>query len=120
MNKFHKGQKLIYKTNFPKKPCHVTFEEYNGGNTVTVRFNQLNGEKNVLATVDVSFLTVRPEKACRICQSTENRFYTENSRVCNKCEVKKVAVTRKAEANRLGFKNYYQLLRHRWFTSVMP
>lgn len=91
-----------------KKPCKVTFEKYHNDNIVTVIFNQLNREKNVLATVDVNFLTVRPEKECRICKSKENRFYTDNSRICSKCESKRQIITQRVAATSKGFKNYYQ------------
>ena len=119
MSKYHKGQKLMFRGPLNKKPCKVTFEKYNQENIVTVRFNQLNREKNVLATVDVSFLTIRPEKECRICKSKENRFYLENSRICGKCESKRQIIAQRVASNKLGFKNYYQLQRFRMFTSAM-
>lgn len=119
MSKYHKGQKLMFRGPLNKKPCKVTFEEYKIGDSVTVRFNQLNKENNVLATVDVNFLSIRPEKECKVCKSKDNRFYLENSRICSKCEVKRQMVAQRVAANKLGFKNYYQLSRFRMFTSAM-
>jgi tRNA(Glu) U13 pseudouridine synthase TruD len=57
-------------------------------------------------------------RPCIQCDSETNGYYTEKSRTCRKCTSKKLMEAQKADAERKGFTNYYQMQKFKEFNKV--
>jgi hypothetical protein len=58
-------------------------------------------------------------RPCRQCNSETNGYYTEKSRTCKKCTSQKLKEAQKADAERKGFSNYYQMQKYKAFNQIV-